>query len=266
MPSNSKADSASWVLATTADSVMTITLSRPDKLNALTYPMLARLRELLAEAAGDPSVRAVLLRGEGRSFCAGDDLDGMGEFPPGMVPVEKSYRVGYLAVVRAIRELAKPVVAGIQGHCLGAGFELALACDVRLVSQDAQLGTRFIRIGLASGAYLLPRIVGVTRAVQMLFTGRDIDAAAAAEWGIATELIEPEHLDDACMRWSSELAQMPTSAIGYVKRLVYASSEMSLEEGIREASFVSALAHETSDYREAKDAWAKRRQPQFTGR
>jgi len=266
MSSNSKPECANWVRATTADSVMTITLSRPDKLNALTYPMLARLRELLADAAGDSSVRAVLVRGEGRSFCAGDDLDGMGEFPSGMVPVEKSYHVGYLTVVRAIRDLAKPVIVGIQGHCLGAGFELALACDIRIVAEDAQLGTRFIRIGLASGAYLLPRIVGVTRAVQMLFTGCDIDASASAEWGIATELVEPEGLDKACSRWSSELAEMPTAAIGYLKRMVYASSEMSLEEGIRDASFVSALAHETADYREAKDAWAKGRQPQFTGR
>lgn len=248
------------------DGIMSICLARPQKLNALTYDMIRALRMMLRSAADDSEVRCVLLQGAGRAFCAGDDLAGMGDLPEGLDPVEKSCAHGYLTLLRALRELPKPVVVGVQGFCLGAGFDVALACDVRVVSRDATLGTRYIRIGLASGAYLLPRIVGVSRAVDLLFTGRDVSGEEADRWGLVTQLVEPDDVGEASWTWARQLRDMPTRSIGYVKRLVYAASEMTLDQGFREAAFTSALAHATEDYEEAKQAWREKREPVFRGR
>lgn len=254
------------VTAHTHDGVMEITISRPAKMNALTFAMLRDLKDLCDAAAIDGDVRVVLLRGAGDNFCAGDDLGGMGDFPAGLTGPEKYHRVGFLTAVRAVRELGKPVISGIQGYCLGAGFDLALASDFRIVTKDAVLGTRYIRIGLASGGYLLPRLVGTTRAADMLFGGRDIDGETAERWGIATELVERDGLDAACNARARHLASMPTAAIAILKRQMYAASETSLDAAIHTMCLGSAIAHEFEDYREAKAAWAERRAPQFVGR
>ena len=159
--------SASGVVRSREGGVLRLTLSRPERLNALNYAAIDAIKAGYAEAARDPGIRCVLLLGEGRAFCAGDDLTGMGEAPADMDPVDRAQTLGYVTAPRAARELGKPVVVGVQGYCLGAGFELALSADVRIVARDARLGTRFIRLGLSSGAYLLPRAVGITRAIDV---------------------------------------------------------------------------------------------------
>lgn len=257
---------AAPVQVSTDEGIMSLRLNRPDKLNALTYTMIERLRAALHEAAGDDTVRCVLLEGNGRSFCAGDDLNSMGDLPSGTDPVTKSYEHGYTALVRALRDLPKPVVAGIHGHCLGAGFDVALACDVRVVSSSATFGTRFIRIGLPAGAYLLPRMIGTTRAIDVLFTGRDVTAAEAESWGLVTELTEPEAVADIARTWARDLSEMPTRAIGLAKRLAYAANETPIEQAFRDAAYASALGHATEDYAEAKAAWREQRTPLFQGR
>jgi 2-(1,2-epoxy-1,2-dihydrophenyl)acetyl-CoA isomerase len=246
--------------------VLRLTLSRPERLNALNYATIKAIKAGYAAAATDPGVRCVLIVGEGRAFCAGDDLTGMGEAPDGMDPVDRAQTLGYVTALRAARELGKPIVVGIQGYCLGAGFDLALSADVRIVARDARLGTRFIRLGLASGAYLLPRAVGITRAIDILFTGRELSGEEADQWGLVTELVETgEDVRAAAEAWASRLSQMPTRALGYIKRVAYAASEMSMEQGFRELAFTSAIAHASDDFIEAKRAWKAGEQPKFGG-
>jgi 2-(1,2-epoxy-1,2-dihydrophenyl)acetyl-CoA isomerase len=256
--------SASGVVRSREDGVLRLTLSRPERLNALNYAAIDAIKAGYAEAARDPGIRCVLLLGEGRAFCAGDDLTGMGESPADMDPVDRAQTLGYVTALRAARELGKPVVVGVQGYCLGAGFELALSADVRIVARDARLGTRFIRLGLSSGAYLLPRAVGITRALDVLFTGRELSGDEADRWGLVTELVETgEDVRAAAEAWAARLSQMPTRALGYIKRVAYGASEMSMEQGFRELAFTSAIAHTSEDYLEAKRAWRAGEKPTF---
>jgi 2-(1,2-epoxy-1,2-dihydrophenyl)acetyl-CoA isomerase len=258
--------SASGVVRSREDGVLRLTLSRPERLNALNYAAIDAIKAGYAEAARDPGIRCVLLLGEGRAFCAGDDLTGMGEAPEDMDPVDRAQTLGYVTALRAARELGKPVVVGVQGYCLGAGFELALSADVRIVARDARLGTRFIRLGLSSGAYLLPRAVGITRAIDVLFTGRELSGDEADQWGLVTELVETgEDVRAAAEAWAVRLSQMPTRALGYIKRVAYGASEMSMEQGFRELAFTSAIAHTSEDYLEAKRAWRAGEKPTFHG-
>lgn len=246
--------------------VLRLTLARPERLNALNYATIDAIKAGYAEAARDPGIRCVLILGEGRAFCAGDDLTGMGEAPEGMDPVDRAQTLGYVTALRAARELGKPVVVGVQGYCLGAGFELALSADIRIVARDARLGTRFIRLGLASGAYLLPRAVGITRALDILFTGREMSGEEADRWGLVTELVDTaEDVAAAAEAWAVRLSEAPTRALGYIKRVAYAASEMTMEQGFRELAFSSAIAHASDDYLEAKRAWRAGETPAFRG-
>jgi 2-(1,2-epoxy-1,2-dihydrophenyl)acetyl-CoA isomerase len=251
-------------LKTTQDGgVLTITLDRPDVLNALTAAMHAQLADALAEAA-DPAVRAVVITGAGRGFCVGQDL---AELAPH--DVGRLLRSSYHPNVLAIRALPKPVIAAVNGPAAGAGLGLACACDLRIASEAAVFVPAFVSIGLAPDAgstFFIERLLGAPRAFEWLASGRRLTAAEALAWGLVSEVV-PEadftaRVTDAAARW----AQAPTAAVGRTKQLLDRASTTSLGEQLeREAEAQSALAL-SEDFREGVAAFREKRDPRFTGR
>jgi 2-(1,2-epoxy-1,2-dihydrophenyl)acetyl-CoA isomerase len=227
--------------------------------------MIRELRTAIADAGRDLSVRCVVLRGTGRGFCAGDNLRGMGAVGPEVDQLSRYLTYGYVSAVKAIRGLQKPVIASVHGPALGAGFELSLASDFRIVASTARLGLPFARLALSGGTYQLPRMIGLTRAVELLLTARELTGTEAGEWGIATEVVSDDDLAAATARWADKLAALPTRAIGYMKRVLYRAPELSLDEGIQEAAVNSLLSQALSDRAEAKQAWLEKRPPRFQG-
>jgi 2-(1,2-epoxy-1,2-dihydrophenyl)acetyl-CoA isomerase len=242
-----------------------VTLNKPERINALTYQMIRELRTAIDDARRDMSVLCVVLRGNGRGFCAGDNLKGMGDAGPEVDQMSRYMTYGYVSAVKAIRGLPKPVIASVHGPVLGAGFELCLASDFRIVSSTASLGLPFIQLALAGGTYQLPRMIGLTRAVEMLLTARRLTGVEAGEWGIATEVVDDAELEAATRRWAERLAELPTRAMGYMKRALYRAPELSLDEGIQEAALNSVLVQALGDRAEARQAREEKRPPRFQG-
>lgn len=210
-----------------------IRLERPERLNAMTFPMIAEIRECVRLCGEADSVKSVVIRGAGRSFCSGDNLNGMG---PTAHPNDAFKRIreeSYWSATQALRDLDKPVITAAHGHALGAGLELFMAGDIRLVTTDAALGIPFSKMGITGGTYELPRLVGLTKAAAMLFSGEPISGAEAAACGLATECVSDEAaLDAASDRWTNLLATRSTQAIGLMKRSLYRSLEQSADEAL----------------------------------
>jgi 2-(1,2-epoxy-1,2-dihydrophenyl)acetyl-CoA isomerase len=245
--------------------VLYITLNMPARMNALTYLMIREIRNALDVARRDMSVRAVVLRGSGRGFCAGDNLKGMGEAGPEVDQMSRYLTYGYVSVVKAMRSLPKPVIASVHGPALGAGFELALAADFRVVASNARLGLPFIKLAMAGGTYQLPRLIGLTKAIELLMTGRELSGAESGEWGIATEVVEDGELAAATDKLAERLAALPTRAMGYMKRAIYQAPQLDIERGYEQAAINSVLAQSLEDRVEGKQAWLERRPPVYRG-
>jgi len=242
-----------------------ITLNRPEVLNALSLALLDELREALEGPASDDGVRAVLITGAGRGFCAGADLaDTRVDGDIGGI-LERSYH----PVVRAIARLPKPVVAGVNGVAAGAGMSLALACDVRLLSAAASFALGFTGIGLvmdAGSSYFLPRLVGSGRALQMAFSNRRVKADEALQWGLVEDVVPLASLRERAILFASDIARnAPLAAAG-----THAALRQGLAEDLRE-QFDTEFALQsklrtTRDYAEGVRAAAERRAAAFTGR
>lgn len=254
------------IRVSTEPGVLTIELNRPERMNALTFPMLDELKLVLAEASQDPAIRVIVLRGAGRSFCAGDNVKGMGELDESVDRLERYTEHGYFSVVRALRDLPKPVIAVVQGHALGAGCELAMATDIRLVHADAKIGIPFVKLALAGGTYHLPRLVGLTRAAELLFSGRPMDGHEAVAAGWATEVHDDDtELEKALFRWTDSLRAAPTKAIGLMKRALYHCYQDELADGINRSAMNSLVTTDSHDRAEGRAAWTERRAPAFRG-
>jgi 2-(1,2-epoxy-1,2-dihydrophenyl)acetyl-CoA isomerase len=245
--------------------VLYITLNMPARMNALTYVMIREIREALDVGRRDMSVRCVVLRGAGRGFCAGDNLKGMGEAGPEVDIMSRYLTYGYVSVVKAIRNLPKPVVASVHGPALGAGFELSLAADFRVVASNARMGLPFIKLALAGGTYQLPRMIGLTKAVEMLMTARELTGTEAGEWGIATRVVDASDLAEATDELAERLAALPTRAMGYMKRAIYRAPQVDIDRGYEEAALNMVLVQSLEDRTEGKQAWLERRPPVFRG-
>lgn len=240
-----------------------ITLDRPEVLNALTFELLGELARALRGPAAEPSVRAVLITGAGRGFCAGADL--------GSTPVSgdigQILESSYHPVVRAIAELDKPVVAGVNGVAAGAGMSLALSCDLRFMAETASFAVGFTGIGLvmdAGGSYFLPRLVGVGRAMELAVSNRRVGAAEALELGLAERVIEGDFAERV---WNEvlKIAQGPTAAYGLLKRELRASLENDLPAQLALEARSQARAATTADLREGILAFKEKRPPVFRG-
>lgn len=245
-----------------------VTLDRPEKLNAFAGQMRDELREALESAGEDGKVRVIVLRGEGRAFCAGGDVDAMSQMQKerDVVGFTRLLNAG-LAVVTTIRELSKPVIASINGVAAGAGLNLALACDYRIASDRAKLGSTFVKIGLHpdwGGTYFLPRLVGPSRALEMMMSGRMIDADEALRIGLIDELVEHDVLERRVDEFASVLASGPPGAIRDIKQAVYESFGNELRPQIRLETEHQLRAFLSDDAREGLAAFAEKRTPSFS--
>jgi 2-(1,2-epoxy-1,2-dihydrophenyl)acetyl-CoA isomerase len=250
------------VLSARDGSVLTLTLNRPQALNALTPPMYQDLAAaLLAAAAVD--VRAVIVTGAGRGFCPGQDLNDSGSANPS---ADLRFVDG---TVRALRALQKPVVAAINGAAAGGGLAYALACDIRIASSSAKFAPAFIDIGLVPDlgcSWLLAQILGADRAFEWLTSGRKLTAAEALSLGLVHQVVEPGDLMAQAMARAQALANQPTLAIGLTKRLLQSAATHSFDAQLDAEAQAQTLAGRSADYAEAMAAFRERRPPQFTGR
>jgi len=259
-----------FILTDAAAGVLTITLNRPEVLNSCTTPMSAEIQGALAGAARDESVRAVVITGAGRAFCAGQDLD---EARPEAGAPPKDFaahvRMVYNPIVRAIRTLPKPVVASVNGVAAGAGANLALACDFVIASSAASFIQAFAKIGLVpdtGGTFFLPRLVGLARATAMMMLAEKVTAAQALDYGMIYRVVEPERLAEETRTFAAGLATQATHGLGLTKRLLNASLGNDLDAQLEMEADLQGAAGRSVDYREGVTAFLEKRPPAFRGR
>ncbi len=255
------------VLETSRDgAILTITLNRPDKLNAFDIPLLRRIAEALREAA-DPAVRAVVLTGAGRGFCVGQDLTALEE--AGTENVGDLLRDHYHPNLLAIRALEKPVIAAVNGPAAGAGLALACACDIRIASDAASFVPAFVSIGLvpdAGGSWFLSRLIGAPRAYEWMASGRPLKAAEALTWGLVSEVVPADGFPARVSEFAAELAARPTRAVGLMKALFDAAPNATLAEQLEHEAALQSEAVRTRDFAEGVAAFREKRKAAFEGR
>jgi 2-(1,2-epoxy-1,2-dihydrophenyl)acetyl-CoA isomerase len=245
--------------------VLTITLNRPDVLNALTRAVHRGIQDGL-EQASDPAVRAVVITGAGKGFCVGQDLQ---EFSSGAGDVAENLRQNYHRTVTAIRGLEKPVIAAVNGAAAGAGLSLALACDVRLAADTARFVPAFVNIGLvpdSGGTWLVRRLLGTARAFEWLSTGRRLGAEEARAWGLVSEVVAADELGRRTHEVAQLFAAMPTRAVWQTKRLLDAAETSTFEEQLELEAVTQATLTRTHDFKEGVAAFLAKREASFTGR
>jgi enoyl-CoA hydratase/carnithine racemase len=253
------------------DRVATVTLNRPDKLNPLTFESYADLRDLLRELPHRGDTDVLVIRGQGKAFCAGGDVQ---EIIGELITMEPRDLIRFTRmtgdVIQAMRECPIPIIAGIQGIAAGAGSVIAIASDFRVVTTSARFAFLFTRVGLSGGdmgaAWLLPRVVGVGRATQLLMLGDTIDAATADRFGLVSELVADDELDEAVGRLARRLADGPTLAFSHTKALITRELDMSLPAALELDAMTQALLMTTADHNEFHAAFTAKRPPQWTGR
>src|SRR4029453_11412288 len=245
--------------------VLTITLNRPDVLNAFNADLHRALAAGLKEARAD-DVRAVVITGAGRGFCVGQDLTEFREAPG---DIAERLRGNYHPNILAIRALEKPVIAAVNGPAAGAGLSLACACDVRVASDGAAFVPAFINIGLvpdSGSTYFVRRLLGTARAFEWMTSGRRLTAAEAHAWGLVSEVVEAERLHARASGLAGELAAMPTRGIALTKRLFDHADNATLEEQLEWEAELQAAATRTHDFAEGVAAFLEKREPRFEGR
>jgi|SRR5579875_2125787 len=259
------------VLLDRSGDVLTITLNRPDRLNALNLATLVALDRAATRASADAAVRAVILTGSGRGFSAGADVKEWAEGEPAAADAEVSddWVVTAHRVIARFYRLPKPVIAAVNGVAVGAGLDLALTADFRVAADTARFGSVYVRIGIppdAGASYLLPRIVGTPKAKELIYTGRIIDAAEARDIGLVNEVVPAADLADAAQRWASELAAGPTVALGMAKENIHEHWTATIETALKNEERAGRLATMTADHAEGLKAVNEKRTPNFAGR
>ncbi|MEX1169930.1 MAG: enoyl-CoA hydratase-related protein [Chloroflexota bacterium] len=250
----------------TSDAIATITLDRPDALNALTVAMKGELLAAFRSVARDRSVRAVVLTGAGRAFCAGQDL--RERLEPDAAPLAVELRERYNPIIRAMRSLDQPIVGAINGVAAGAGASLAFACDVRVAAEGASFLLAFGRIGLVpdSGAtWLLPRLVGSAKAAELALLGDPLSAADAERLGLVARVVPADVLGEAARDVATRLASLAPKALALTKRALERSWSVGLDEALDDEAYRQGIAGATADHAEGLEAFLEKRPPRFTG-
>jgi 2-(1,2-epoxy-1,2-dihydrophenyl)acetyl-CoA isomerase len=250
--------------------VAKIALNRPHVFNAIDGVLVQDLIDALKDANEDTEIGAIVLTGEGKAFCSGQDLHDQSalqkegdEFALG-----KSVRERYNPLIQAFFEVEKPMIAAVNGTAAGAGCSLALACDFRFITPKTRFVEAFVRIGLvpdSGSSYFLPRLVGLGRALEIAMTGRDVKAEEAIQIGLATRLVEEESLIDEALLFGKELAQGPVKAISLTKKAIYNGMECTLEDALEFEAEAQDEAGKTADFLEGITAFSEKRKPIFKG-
>jgi 2-(1,2-epoxy-1,2-dihydrophenyl)acetyl-CoA isomerase len=253
-----------------ADGVATLTLMRPDVLNSFNRAMALELQDALGAVGADPEVRAVILTGSGRAFCAGQDLSEAAA-PPGepLPDLGNIVRDSYNPLIRLIRSMEKPVICAVNGVAAGAGANLALACDIVLAAEEASFIQGFSKIGLipdTGGSWVLPRLVGFHRAAAMMMLGDKVPAARAHELGMVYEVVPGEGLVERATEMACKLAAEPTRGLGLTKKALNLSAANSLDAQLELEEELQRECGETEDFREGVSAFLEKRKPEFKGR
>ena len=248
--------------------VATITLNRPDRLNALTFEVYAELRDTFPALDKDPAVRSIVLTGAGRAFCSGGDVeDIIGALFSQDSAGLKRFTDMTCDLIRNIRRCGKPVIAALNGTVAGAGAVIASACDVRIASESAKIAFLFVRVGLSGAdmgaSWLLPRLVGLGRASELLLTGDFIGADRAYEIGLYQRVVKQEHVLEEATALAARLARGPSEAIAVTKRALETEWDMSLDQALAHESEAQARLMEHPNFREAYEAFRAKRDPKF---
>ena len=263
-------EAAPELLETIEDGVAVLTFNRPERLNALSTPIMEGLLQGLPRLAGDPNVRVVVLTGAGRGFCAGGDVKSMAEGGKTQSEAEAAARLrSRMEVSRLLHELPKPTIAMINGPAAGAGLALALACDVRFAAQSAKLVTAFVNVGFSGdfgGSWFLTRLVGTTRARELYFTGRAVEAEEALQLGMVNRVVADDRLAAETLAFAAGLAKGPAVALGLMKRNLNIAEVGGLAELLDAEAAHMVRTARTEDHREAARAFVEKRKPVFVGR
>ena len=253
------------------DRIATLTLNRPERLNALGDTLRDDLYDAVTKSAADPNVGVLVITGAGRGFCSGGDVKAMserdqsGEAPP---PSERWAPIRD-RIILALRNCPKPVIAAVNGAAAGAGMNLALACDMRIASTAAKFSQAFVKRGLHpdwGGTWFLPRIVGTAKAFELIFTGETIDAAEALRLGIVNAVVAPEELMAEACKLARTIAAGPAVAIQLAKRAIHHNQDVDLRAGLEFETFAQGICRDTEDAREGVRAFVEKRAPVFRGR
>jgi 2-(1,2-epoxy-1,2-dihydrophenyl)acetyl-CoA isomerase len=260
----------SSILVSLETGVLSITLNRPDKLNAFNPEMHQLLRQALERAHDEHAVRAVLLTGAGRAFCAGQDLSER-NVSPGAAPIDLAISLGshYNPLVRRLRELPKPVVCAVNGVAAGAGANIALACDVVVAARSANFVQAFSRIGLlpdSGGTFFLPRLVGTARAMGLALLGEKLSAEDAAQWGLIWKVVDDAQLMKEALSIARHFSEGPTKGYGLIKKAFSMSATSTLDAQLDLERDLQRQAGFTEDYREGVSAFKDKRKPVFKGK
>lgn len=253
------------------DHVAWVTLHRPDARNAINDQMRDELFTVLADARANPDVRCLVLTGSGKGFCTGADLSGPRQAggPTGPGATREVIRTRSQRLIRMLWDLEKPTIAAVNGVAAGLGAHLAFACDLVIVAAEARFIEVFARRGLmldAAGAYLLPRLIGLQKAKELVFFADDLSAEEAVRIGLANKSVPATELEAATREWATRLASGPTFALGMSKRLLNRSQDVDLETALEEEAMAVSIVTQSEDVQEGITAFVERRQPVFKGR
>jgi enoyl-CoA hydratase/carnithine racemase len=262
------------ILYTKEDGIATITLNRPQILNAFTPTMIEEWASAIEATRLDPEVRVLIVTGAGRGFCSGADVRSFREreHTDGNPVVEGRYWLQHSVhrVPLALRTLDKPYIAAVNGPAAGAGMDMASMADIRFASEAARFTMSYVNVGIVpgdGGCYYLPRIIGVARALDLIWTGRTMEAQEALQMGYVSQVVPPDQLMDTVMSYARKLAKGPLVAMELAKRLIYEGLETNnLFKELRSAEHAMTIARATEDAKEGPRAWAEKRPPQFKGR
>ncbi|KJS00786.1 MAG: hypothetical protein VR68_06880 [Peptococcaceae bacterium BRH_c4a] len=246
--------------------VAVVFLNRPESRNALNKELRAELRNVMADLAKDDDVRAVVITGRGKAFCAGGDLRAMGNLKPGQG--NKLVRNG-CELVHIIRGMQKPVIAAVNGNAFGAGWSIALACDFVVAAEGSMFSQAFVKVGLIpdnGSMYLLPRVIGLPKAKLLMMTGSAISAGEAHALGLVNKVAPPGELLPAAMEMAQELARGPSLALGYMKTILNQTYEKDFQTILDAEAWAQDICLQTEDHREGARAFFEKRTPGFTGK
>lgn len=253
------------------EGVGVVTFSRPDTLNSLTFEVYRELTDLFSVLEKTPEVKSVVVTGEGKGFCSGGDVNSIiGELFSRDMPGLVEFTRMTCDLIKNMRALRKPIIAGLNGTAAGAGAVIALASDLRVASEKAKIAFLFVKVGLAGAdmgaAYLLPKVVGLSKATEWLYFGDTVDAVTAERFGLFNKVVAPEKVFEESFAWAKRLSQGPTFALGMTKELLNGELNQDLNGALDNEARAQAVCMLTKDFREAYEAFTAKRPAQFTGR